>query len=265
MGLLERLENLIQGAVEGSANTVLRQKLKPVEIEKQLERAMRNSTQPSHGGRLAPNSFTVWLHPDTFRDTIAGVEGYNRHCELLLNQFASQQGYTLLQSRISVAFDTDASLGRRDVRVDAQFNTPPQSPPIRTQNPPANVFTHTQVIQSQPSSSAHSVASRWKLHIVRGRSAHQTLTIPMGESTVGRSRDCDIVVHDDRNTVSRQHAVFTNLGHELRLRDNGSKNGTKVNGNYVPYHVETLITDGTEITFGECIVRVQMDTRREGW
>ena len=264
MGFLERLENLIQGAVEGSANTVLRQKIKPVEIENQLERAMRDNTQPSRGGRLAPNSFTVWLHPDTFRETIAGMEGYNRHCELILNQFASQQQYTLLQPRISVAFDTDASLGRREVRVDAGFDAPPQPAHFRNQSPPADVSTQTQVFQP---ARTHERAqpSPWSLQIVRGRNTHKQHAIPLGEATIGRSRECDIVLEDDRNTVSRHHAVFTNHGHELRLRDSDSKNGTKVNGNFVPSHVETRITDGTEITFGECVIRVRMERGQEGW
>lgn len=263
MGFLERLENLIQGAVEGSASNVLRQKIKPVEIENQLERAMRDNTQPSRGGKLAPNSFVVWLHPETFRETIAGVEGYNRHCELLLNQFASQQGYTLLQPRISVAFDTDAGLGRRDVRVQTGYDAPAPVQPVRTQSPQSNVYTHTQVIQTPV---AHTnQASRWSLQIVRGADMNRTVPIPMGEVTVGRSSECDVVLKDDRNTVSRHHAVIINHGGELRVRDNDSTNGTKVNGNYVPYHVETLVTAGSEISFGECVVRVQMDHRQENW
>lgn len=264
MGFLERIENLIQGAVEGSASTVLRQKIKPVEIENQLERSMRDHTQPSRGGRLAPNSFTVWLHPDTFRETIAGVEGYNRHCEMLLNQYATQQGYTLLHPRISVAFDTDINLGRREVNVDPGFDAPPPAPPMRTQTPQTDVYTHTQVIQSPPPPQT-AMQSEWSLQVTRGRDTHQRYSIPMGEVTIGRSRDCDIVLQDERNTVSRQHAVIINHGRELRLRDNDSKNGTKVNGNYVPYHVETLLTDGTEITFGECVVRVHLERRQEGW
>lgn len=266
MGFLERLENLIQGAVEGSASTALRQKIKPVEIENQLERAMRDNTQPSRGGRLAPNSYVVRLHPDTFRETIAGVEGYNRHCELLLNQFASQQGYTLLQPRISVAFDTDAALGRRDIRVESGFDTPPPStPPARQPLPQAPNITHTQVIHTPVHADSASHSSQWSLQVLRGRNAHQTMTIPFGESMIGRSRECDLVLQDERNTVSRQHAVFINHGDELRLRDNGSKNGTRVNGNYVPYHAETRITDGAEIAFGECVVRVQAHRRQENW
>lgn len=266
MGFLERLENLIQGAVEGSASSVLRQKLKPVEIENHLERAMRDHTQPSRAGRLAPNSYTVWLHPDTFRETIAGVEGYNRHCEMLLNQFASQQGYTVLQRRISVVFDTDATLGRRDVRVEPEFDSVPQAPQAHPQSPPGDVFTHTQVIQQpRPAAQPESSMSMWSLQVLRGKDTGRQFTIPMGEVTVGRSRQCNIVLQDERNTVSRQHAVFINHGTELRVRDSGSKNGTEVNGNYIPYHVETLVSDGTEIAFGECVVRVRIEQRREGW
>lgn len=264
MGFLDRIENLVQGLVEGSASSVLRQKLTPVEIENRLEREMRDTTQPSRGGKLAPNSFTVWLHPDTFRETIAGVEGYNRHCELLLNQYASQQGYTLLHPRISVVFDTDATLGKRDVNVDAGFDAPPPSPPMRNPAATSPVSTQTQVIRPQPAA-VRDETSPWSLQVIQGTDMNQVLEIPYGESTVGRSSECTIVLKDERNTVSRQHAVFINQGHELRIRDNGSKNGTRVNGNYIPYHVETSVTQGTKITFGECVVRVQMNRQQEGW
>lgn len=271
MGFLERLENLIQGAVEGSASSVLRQKIKPIDIENQLERKMREKVEPSRGGRLAPNNFTVWLHPDTFRETIAGVEGYNRHCELLLNQYASQQGYSLLHPRISVVFDTDADLGRRDVHVDADFDAPAPTPHVPDHTAPAADYSRTQVIQpplsqpvqeSQPESQRE---SQWTLQVVHGNDVIQQYTIPLGEVSVGRALDCDIVLQDERNTVSRQHAVIINHGHELRLRDSQSKNGTKVNGNYIPYQVETLITNGTEITFGACVVRVYMNRGQGGW
>ncbi len=262
MGFLERLENLIQGAVEGGTNSVLRQKLKPVEIENHLERAMRDNAQPSRGGRLAPNAYTVLLHPDTFRETIAGVEGYNRHCELLLNQYASQQGYTLLQPRISVSFDTDAQLGRRDVLVRAGFDAPPAHGGgfQRPASAPSPSFTHTQVIEQVPKGRAH-----WSIQVVRGANANQRFTIPEGETSVGRAPDNGIVLKDEKNTVSRRHATFISRNGELRIRDIGSKNGTKVNGNYVPYHLETLVTDGAELEFGECVVRVRSEFAQENW
>jgi pSer/pThr/pTyr-binding forkhead associated (FHA) protein len=95
------------------------------------------------------------------------------------------------------------------------------------------------------------------LQVIRGRDEDQVFTIPEGETTVGRSPESGIVLRDEKNTVSRHHAAFIARGNELRVRDAGSKNGTKVNGNYVPYHLETQVNDGTEIAFGECVVRVR--------
>ena len=200
------------------------------------------------------------LHPDTFRETIAGVEGYNRHCEMLLIQYASQQGYTLLQPRINVAFDTDAQIGRRDVMVRAGFDAPPAQGGFQRPAPPSAAFTHTQVIEQAPGGRA-----AWSGQIVRGGNINQRFTIPEGESSVGRSPENTIVLRDEKNTVSRRHATFISRGGELRIRDNGSKNGTKVNGNYVPYHLETLVTDGAEIAFGECVVRVRSEFAQENW
>ena len=247
MGFLERLENLIQGAVEGGTSNVLRNKLKPVEIETQLERAMRDNSQSSRGGRIAPTSYTVWLHPDTYRETIAGVEGYNHHCEMLLNQYAMQNGYTLLHQRISVTFDADASLGRREIHVETAFAAPPGGP---TYTPPANQsgYIQTQIIQTARPT------TQWNLRVLR---SGQVIGIPEGVSRVGRASDSDIVLKDDQNTVSRQHAIINRYGDEIRLRDVGSKNGTRVNGNYVPSHLETLVANGAEIAFGECVVRVE--------
>lgn len=249
MGFLERLENLIQGAVEGGTSSVLRNKLKPVEIETQLERAMRDNAQTSRGGRLAPTAYTVWLHPDTYRETIAGVEGYNHHCEMLLNQFAMQNGYTLLHQRISVSFDADASLGRRDIHIETAFAVPPAAAPTYGA-PSTAALNQTQVI------SVPRQESRWHLRVVQGGQS-QVFQIPEGISRVGRASDADIILKDDANTVSRQHAVINRYGEEIRLRDVGSKNGTKVNGNYVPSHLETLLSDGAEIAFGQCIVRIE--------
>lgn len=253
MGFLERLENLIQSAVEGGTASVLRNKLKPVEIETHLQRAMRDNAQSSHGGRIAPSTYTVWLHPDTYRETIAGVEGYNRHCEMLLNQYASQNNYTLLHHRLCVAFEADSDLGRRDVSVHTSFASPaavsiPQRGP---QTQLSQNDTRTQIFSPTPT------VAPWALRVVRGVDQGRRINVPEGESRIGRSGESDIVLNDDRNTVSRQHAVLTVSGNEIRLRDVGSKNGTKVNGNYIPSHLETLVAVGAELTFGECMVRVE--------
>lgn len=253
MGLLDRLENLIQGVIEGSTNSVLRQEIKPIEIEQQLEIAMRTQAQPSRGGKLAPHNFIVKLHPDVFRETIAGMEGYNRRCEAILNQYAVDQGFVLLQPRITVVFDTDAALGHRDIHVETNFEAPP-TPRVATA-PRAQSLTQTQVF-----SGAHrtEVDSPWRLVANSGKGGPNTpVTIPIGVSVVGRSTESDIVLRDEHTTISRRHAQFDADMQQLRIRDLNSKNGTRVDGNYIPSNLNSVVREGSVIEFGEYAVQVR--------
>ena len=63
--------------------------------------------------------------------------------------------------------------------------------------------------------------------------------------TVGRSRDCDLVI-DDPN-ISRHHAELRADGDSWRIADLGSTNGVKINRRRVD---EGLLRSGDRITLG---------------
>ena len=68
-------------------------------------------------------------------------------------------------------------------------------------------------------------------------------------STLGRSRDCDVVVPDPN--ASRVHAEIRHIGLDYYLVDMGSTNGTEVNGQVVKRHAlaggDTIVMGTTEI------------------
>jgi pSer/pThr/pTyr-binding forkhead associated (FHA) protein len=64
-------------------------------------------------------------------------------------------------------------------------------------------------------------------------------------STLGRSRDCDVVVPDPN--ASRHHAEIRHIGLDYFLVDSGSTNGTIVNGQRVKLHP---LADGDVILIG---------------
>jgi pSer/pThr/pTyr-binding forkhead associated (FHA) protein len=66
--------------------------------------------------------------------------------------------------------------------------------------------------------------------------------------TVGRRPDRDLVLDDDR--VSRQHATLLPVGHGWALRDDGSSNGTRLNGHRIAARAEVPLRDGDRLTFG---------------
>jgi transcriptional regulator with AAA-type ATPase domain len=76
-----------------------------------------------------------------------------------------------------------------------------------------------------------------------------------GELTIGRSAACEIALDDDK--VSRQHARIELDGGQLKIRDLGSRNGTRVNGKRIGSEVR--LVDGDQIQFGHSTARLELD------
>jgi pSer/pThr/pTyr-binding forkhead associated (FHA) protein len=71
-------------------------------------------------------------------------------------------------------------------------------------------------------------------------------------TTMGRSRDCDIVIPDPN--VSRVHAELRHAGEDYLLVDLDSTNGTEVNGRAVKRHV---LADGDRVRLGTSQIVVE--------
>lgn len=75
--------------------------------------------------------------------------------------------------------------------------------------------------------------------------------IPLGRRpfTIGRRPDRDLVLDDDR--VSREHAtLLPAAGGGWAARDDGSSNGTRLNGHRLAARAEVPLRDGDRLTVG---------------
>jgi pSer/pThr/pTyr-binding forkhead associated (FHA) protein len=88
--------------------------------------------------------------------------------------------------------------------------------------------------------------ARPRLVITRGPDAGTGFTIGTPRTTIGRGRDCDIVVDD--TTVSHRHAEVRQRDGGYVLEDGDSLNGTYVNRSPVPW---AELVDGDEIWIGK--------------
>ncbi|MBQ7159474.1 MAG: FHA domain-containing protein [Treponema sp.] len=66
--------------------------------------------------------------------------------------------------------------------------------------------------------------------------------------TIGRSTECDVVV--DNKLVSRHHALIQKIRDAYFLRDDGSTNGTFLNGKRIPDGKYIKLNSGDKITIG---------------
>jgi FhaA, N-terminal domain/FHA domain len=123
--------------------------------------------------------------------------------------------------------------------------TPP--PPPRPYQPLEGV-SGTQVISAQEARDAGLTPE--VMTLVVGVKRHK---VTKRVSTLGRSRDCDVLVPDPN--ASRVHAEIRHVGLDYYLVDMGSTNGTEVNGQVVKRHA---LADGDTIVMGTTEIHVEL-------
>ena len=89
-----------------------------------------------------------------------------------------------------------------------------------------------------------------RLLVVAGPRNGTEFTVTEAETSIGRGSDSTVVIPDI--SVSRRHVVIAREGDQYLLLDQGSGNGTKVNGRNVERHV---LASGDEIAMGDTVVR----------
>ena len=119
-------------------------------------------------------------------------------------------------------------------------------PPVAVPLPPAARYeplegvSGTQIMSAEQARAEGLVSE--ELHLIVDGRRHP---ISKRATTIGRSRDCDIVVHD--SNASRQHAEIRHIGLDYFVVDANSTNGTIVNGQRIRRHA---LAHGDRILIG---------------
>lgn len=89
--------------------------------------------------------------------------------------------------------------------------------------------------------------------IAEGKDQGRVYEIRKNELSIGRSRESDIFLED--LAVSRLHAKILNMGNGVyALKDEGSANGTKVNGQLVNKYQTYPLQEGDKIQLGQTVL-----------
>lgn len=209
MGLLDSFEKGLERAVNSAFAKTFRSGIQPVEIASALRReADTKAAVVSRDRIIAPNRYVVRLSADD-AERMRGLGGaLIDELHALLSRHGSSQGYSFA-GPLTIVLEPDEKVSTGTVRV-----------------------------------SSGSVESRvsWQAVIeVDGR--RHTLT--RARTVIGRGSDADITIGDAGS--SRKHAEVLWDGERAMMRDLGSTNGTKVNGQKVR---EAALPTDTTITIG---------------
>ncbi|MFK4762145.1 FhaA domain-containing protein [Microbacterium sp. ZW T5_45] len=221
MGLLDSFEKGLERAVNSAFAKTFRSGIQPVEIASALRReADTKSAIVSRDRIIVPNSFVVRLSPDDAERMLSLGGALTDELHALLTTHAKSQRYSFA-GPLSITLEADDKVATGTVRV-----------------------------------SSGSVESRvsWKGVIDVDGQRH---TLNRARTIIGRGSDADITISDAGS--SRKHVEVLWDGERAMMRDLGSTNGTKVNGEKV---LEAGLPSDTTITIGrtDLVFRIVPDT-----
>ncbi len=254
MNLLKSVETTIANLVEGTFGRVFRSEVRPMELARKLAREMDAHRTVSVSRVYVPNEYSVWLSPAD-RARYEGVEQdvIEELCAYLLEH--ARRESVILTSHPVIVFHTDETLALGEFGIQArsvravehaepsihQPHAP--HPPVEQAEPGPTMIYSTSARVGGAVEDAHARRETSRALLVTGG---RRLLLPAAGGTVGRSRDCDVVLED--SGISRRHAELRPTGDGWTITDLGSTNGVIVNAHAV--QGVQLLASGDRIELG---------------
>jgi FhaA, N-terminal domain/FHA domain len=228
MNPLKSVESMLSSLVEGAFGRVFRAEVRPMELARKLAREMDSHRTVSVSRTYVPNEYSVWLSvPD--RERYEGVEQevIDELCAYLLEHARRED--LIMASPPRIFFHTDERLSLGEFGIQARLVRAQEDEQAEYERAPDGASSGETIVYSEAErvleerSPPPPQAARALLAV-----AGRRLIVPPDGGTLGRSRECDIVLDDAG--VSRKHAELRRGTQGWTLADLGSTNGVRVNG-----------------------------------
>lgn len=251
MGIFQRFEKGVEGAVSGVFARAFKGDVQPVEIAARLQRELDAEAKLlSRDKKLVPNDFTVQLSPHDHDKLAPYAATLTRELGDELRSHAGDRGYVFSGPiHIDLALDTRLPTGRFTVSSEAVagVSTPAEAPAprARTQaSTPAPAPAPSGF--ERPSGPAESDRDRTRELVLEVNGMRHPLQAP--GLVIGRGTEADLRINDPG--ISRRHAeirVGQSTDGTIDIVDLGSTNGITVDGAKVRHAV---LHEGSRIEIG---------------
>jgi hypothetical protein len=227
--LENRLQTLIEGSVARLFPIINRQK----DLVEHLIEAMReNIHEREDGSLLAPNQFTISVHPAQYK-IIKNNPGLEEELAGLLNQAGTEAGLEFVSVPV-LTIKPEAEIGLHETSILAHFDL--------------DDVIHTSAIDQQEDPRKNRLINAYL--IVNGTHIHPLTGVVVN---IGRSESNNLVIKDQR--VSRSHAQLRLVGNRYVIFDLDSTGGTFVNDQRITrtalYPGDVISLAGVPLIFGQ--------------
>jgi hypothetical protein len=231
VGVLQRFERRLEGAIEGAFARVFRGSVEPVEVAKALQREAADRKTISATRTLVPNTYVVELGKSDHARLKPYEKPLGAELAAMVREHAVDEGWSFV-GPVEVTFEEQPDLGAGMFRVrsDVLEGTVEPLPTL-----------------PQP--------GRPRL-IINDSGVSRELAIGTEVVVIGRASDADVRLSD--TGVSRRHAEVRREGDDHVLIDLGSTNGTLVNGRPIE---RVRLANGDRIELGASVLLFERDRR----
>jgi hypothetical protein len=248
MTILRTIEHKIEGLFEGMFGRAFRTHVQPVELARKLAKEMDEHRTISVSRVYVPNEYSVYLS-ESDREQFEGYEGsLIGELQDYLVEHARRESYALLTPpKVLMHSDADLSVGEFGIAtrmVQPEGRRAPQPDEPAAEVSPGSTMIY-KAKPAQPTEAVSPAELGVEREVVSLELNGRNHAIEGGKAMLGRSKDCDVQVHDAN--VSRRHAELRREGQSWWLVDLDSTNGTELNGKRVQ---RAKLEDGDTITLG---------------
>jgi len=253
MGPLAAVERFLERLFERQSARLFRTAIRPVQVQRRLERVMEGDRTRDGARTLVPHRFVVRLHPDDLTALRTSAPDLAPTLADGALAFARSHGYTLLDRPV-VAIRADPIVAVGDIAVDA---ADPHAIVADPRDEAGRAAAHAAAgsdgprdnVGDRPISDGPDLAEagadlapadgtavfmvpdidgpRARIREIRPDQSSRSITFDGRPLTIGRATDNGIVLRDGR--ASRHHARIDGRRGSLVLADLGSTNGSFVN------------------------------------
>ena len=242
MRRLAAVERALERLFERPSAKLFRLKLQPIQVLRQVERAMEGERRRVGGRTLVPEELDVHLNPadlEAFESVAAEIAAELADGALA---FARAHQYAVA-ARPRVTLRADPSIPSGEVRVSAEFGASIPGGP----DGDGPVDGSTKVYEAPRIEAPLAI-----LRVVAPDGSSRLVQVDGRRLTIGRSPDNGLTLADGR--VSRHHARINVRHRALVFTDLESMNGSRVNDVRVS---EVALGEGDRIEIGETVIVVE--------
>lgn len=263
MSLLARFEEVAELLFTGVFKKNMA-RLQPVEIAKELVKAMLKNKQVSISQVYVPNIYRVFLHSSDWSPLASFGDAFLIELSKYIYAEGQRSGFTFL-SKPSIELHSDDTVKPREMFIEVDFDDSIEvnweedeeysgiddaSEGWRDQT---NIFQSSSPLNLTEGQDVGR-KSHYFLEIIEG--PDQGKNFPLEEEIihVGRHAQCEIVLNDLE--VSRRHFKISRIGSGWEADDLGSTNGTWLNSQRIS---KQIIVPGDRIEIGQSVMVIRRE------